>query len=83
MNSYSLKEISLAMGGEFHGSNIQVNGFSIDSREIKKNDIFIALKGDNYDAHDYIKQIESEVSCVVCSKEYEWKELSCNNGVKR
>ena len=78
MNSYSLKEIALAMGGEFHGKDMQVDSFSIDSREIKKDDLFIALKGENYDAHNYIKQVESEASCIVCSKEYEWKKLSCN-----
>ena len=29
----------------------------IDSREVKKNDLFIALKGKNYDAHNYIQDI--------------------------
>ena len=34
----------------------ELRGISIDSRKIKKGDIFIALKGENFDGHNYIKQ---------------------------
>lgn len=33
-----------------------VSGVQIDSRMITKGDLFIALKGDNHDGHDYIDQ---------------------------
>ena len=32
-----------------------INGISIDSRNIKKNDIFIALSGENVDGNDFIE----------------------------
>ncbi len=35
---------------------IKSNGLSIDSRNIKKGDIFFALKGDKVDGHKYINQ---------------------------
>ena len=31
-----------------------VNGFSIDTRTLKEGDLFVALKGDNRDGHDYV-----------------------------
>ena len=32
----------------------ELKGISIDSRKIEKGDIFIALKGENYDGHNFI-----------------------------
>ena len=33
-----------------------IDGISIDSRNIKKNDLFIAIKGENFDGNDFIDQ---------------------------
>ena len=33
----------------------KVKGISIDTRTIKKNDLFIALKGPNFDGHNFIE----------------------------
>jgi UDP-N-acetylmuramoyl-tripeptide--D-alanyl-D-alanine ligase len=33
----------------------EVNGLSIDTRTLKKNDLFVALKGENRDGHDFVK----------------------------
>jgi UDP-N-acetylmuramoyl-tripeptide--D-alanyl-D-alanine ligase len=33
-----------------------VKGISIDSRTIRRGDAFIAIKGDNFDGHDFIKE---------------------------
>ena len=32
-----------------------VNGLSIDTRTIKEGDLFVALKGDNRDGHDFVR----------------------------
>ena len=37
----------------------KVTGISIDTRSIKKGDLFIALTGENFDGHDYAKYYES------------------------
>ncbi|MBU0478185.1 UDP-N-acetylmuramoyl-tripeptide--D-alanyl-D-alanine ligase [bacterium] len=45
-----------------------VKGISIDSRSIKKSDLFIAIKGDNFDGHDFIgNAIKSGASGVILS----------------
>ena len=33
----------------------EVNGLSIDTRTIKEGDLFVALKGDNRDGHDFVR----------------------------
>ena len=35
----------------------KINGITIDSRKIEENDIFIPLKGNNYDGHKFIKDV--------------------------
>ena len=32
-----------------------VNGLSIDTRTIQEGDLFVALKGDNRDGHDFVR----------------------------
>lgn len=42
---------------------------STDSRAVGHGDLFVALKGDTFDGHDYIKQaVEKGVVAVVCEK---------------
>ena len=53
----------------FTDNQIQnINGISIDSRKIKKNDIYIPLKGENFDGHDFID--EAIISgAIICFSE--------------
>ena len=49
--------------------NYKFNRLSIDSREIKKNNLFLAIKGKNNDGHNYIsKAIKKGASHVISSK---------------
>ena len=43
-------------GKLFNGDDWAATGISIDSRTIKKGDIFIAIKGENFDGHDYVNK---------------------------
>lgn len=40
-----------------------------DTREIEKNDIFVALKGTNFDGHNYIKEAENKGACMIFVEE--------------
>ncbi len=52
------------------GENSGVSGFSIDSRTIEPGQFFIAVKGGNFDGHDYIKDaIEKGASGVLYEKD--------------
>ncbi len=54
---FSLKEIEKAVKGTLTGGNdIEVSGVSTDTRTIKKGDIFIALKGPNFNGHNFLNE---------------------------
>ena len=47
----------------------KVTGISIDSRSIKQNDLFIAIKGQNYDGHNFLeKALRNGASGVIVSR---------------
>ena len=45
--------------------NINFNGISIDSRTIKKGNLFIAIKGDKFDGNNYIRHAISKGAKVI------------------
>jgi UDP-N-acetylmuramoyl-tripeptide--D-alanyl-D-alanine ligase len=48
-------EIATVMGGSFHGQDLEINGeFHFDSRKVMPGSIFIALKGELQDGHDFV-----------------------------
>jgi len=38
------------------GKNVTFEGCSTDTRTLKENNLYIALKGDNFDGHDFVEQ---------------------------
>ncbi len=52
--------------------DIEITGVSTDTRTIQKGDLFIALSGEKFDAHDYIDVAEKNGAvAAVCSREVE------------
>lgn len=52
----------------YSGKNdIEITGITCDSKKIKKNDIFVAIKGYTQDGHKYIKQaLDNGAAAVIC-----------------
>ncbi|MBK9332187.1 MAG: hypothetical protein IPM96_07230 [Ignavibacteria bacterium] len=44
------------------------SGVSIDSRNVSKNEIFFAVKGENFDAHDFLNDVFKKGIKTCCSK---------------
>ncbi len=68
--SVSVSEILSVLKDDIQGNkvpliDIKVNSFRIDSREVKKNDVFIALPGSNVDGYDYIDDAINNGACLV------------------
>ena len=53
MNS-TLSFAAEAMGGALHGADRSFDGISIDSRSIRKDELFIALSGPNFDGGEFV-----------------------------
>jgi UDP-N-acetylmuramoyl-tripeptide--D-alanyl-D-alanine ligase len=49
-----LQEISEKLNGQLHGDDAQFAGVSIDSRKISAGELFIAIKGDRFDGHEFL-----------------------------
>ena len=69
MNKYNVSDIARFINGELHGKDVAVSNFSIDSRKIRKDDVFICIKGEKYDGHNFIKDCMKKASCLIISKE--------------
>ncbi|MCW8900636.1 MAG: UDP-N-acetylmuramoyl-tripeptide--D-alanyl-D-alanine ligase [Gammaproteobacteria bacterium] len=65
--SMSLEEIAEILSAKLIGKNIQVKGISTDTRTIKGGELFLALKGPNFDGHNFINDALSKgaVACLV------------------
>jgi UDP-N-acetylmuramoyl-tripeptide--D-alanyl-D-alanine ligase len=49
--------------------NVAVKGISIDSRTICRGDAFVAIKGNNFDGHNFIKAaIKKGASCILSQR---------------
>ena len=47
----------------------EVNGLSIDTRTLKEGDLFVALKGDNRDGHDFVRAaFEAKAGAALVSR---------------
>lgn len=70
MKSISLQTVAEWVGGRLCGENKQINNVSIDSRTVDASTLFIAIKGDRFDAHDFVKDVEkSGAAAVMCHRE--------------
>lgn len=68
MISFNLSELAVVGNYILKGQDLVVNAVSTDSRKCE-NALFIALKGEKFDGHDYIeKAIEGGAVAVVSSK---------------
>ena len=67
---FKVNELLKATQGKLiNGSpHIVVRGVSIDSRTIKKDDAFIAIKGNNFDGHDFIEEVLRKGACCIIKK---------------
>lgn len=52
----TLTDIAKHLGCDYHGDAVNVTGTAIDSRKLKKGDLFIALAGSHVDGHDFLAQ---------------------------
>ena len=50
----NLFEAAQAVSGEFLGENVVFTGVSTDSRTVAAGELFIALRGDQFDGHDFV-----------------------------
>ena len=66
IRDYRLSELAEMLGGELTGDDVCVSGISIDSRNIRSGDLFIAIRGPKFDGHAYLQQaVEAGAAAVL------------------
>jgi len=61
MRTLDISDIIAATGGRLEqGKTGPISGISTDSRTINEGELFVAIKGDDYDGHDFIKDALSK-----------------------
>ena len=50
----SLAEAAAAMGARAMGENVRFEGVSTDTRSVARGELFVAIRGDRYDGHDFL-----------------------------
>ncbi len=73
MEKLLLSEIVTAVRGSFgYPDDIEISSISTDTRTIEKGAVFVALKGKNFDGHDYAKKaMELGAAAVVTERAIE------------
>ncbi|MBN2830667.1 MAG: UDP-N-acetylmuramoyl-tripeptide--D-alanyl-D-alanine ligase, partial [Candidatus Omnitrophica bacterium] len=69
---FKIYELERASQGKLISGDGQkaIKGISIDSRKIQKGEAFLAIRGDNFDGHDFIKAAAARgASCIIAEKD--------------
>ena len=65
-----LSQVAAAVGGRLLGADVALDGVSTDTRAISAGQLFIALRGDNFDAHDFLAPaVTSGASALLVADE--------------
>ena len=76
MKGMMLSSIAKACNGIYFGpeknKDVTVHGVTLDSRKVDKDSLFIAIKGERSDGHDYIESVyEKGALCCITENELE------------
>ncbi len=65
----NLEAAASAVGGALRGPNADFSGVSTDSRKISAGDLFVALRGENFDGHAFVAAVRERgaVAAVVAA----------------
>ena len=75
MKKVMLSEIAKAVGGMVNGE-AEINGICIDNRLAEKGMMYIAIKGENHDGHEFVKSaLENGASAAMVSHDVDCEGL--------
>ena len=67
MGAMDLRQLAHVVNGSLKGENVSFSNICTDTRSLQKGDLFFVLKGDSYDANDFIENAKASgaVAAVV------------------
>ncbi|RLM28136.1 UDP-N-acetylmuramoyl-tripeptide--D-alanyl-D-alanine ligase [Brenneria alni] len=65
----SLQQLASVLSAELIGEDVEIDDVSTDTRKLKAGCLFVALKGDKFDAHDYAAEaLKNGAAALLVSK---------------
>ena len=82
MKDFTLAEIAKACNGEYVGDeslkHTKITSVERDSRQVKNGSLFLAIKGERVDGHDFIEKCFAQGAvCALCEKAPENATMPC------
>ena len=72
-----LSKIASLLSRELKGPDTEICNLTIDSREVKSGDIFVAIEGQKYDGHDYIQAaIDNGAMAILCNERFDTSKIT-------
>lgn len=73
----SLSATAKALNAETSGADVTFSGVTTDSRAVVAGDLFVALKGERFDGHNYVRQVmeQGAVAALVERRDPAWGEF--------
>ncbi|RTZ66960.1 MAG: UDP-N-acetylmuramoyl-tripeptide--D-alanyl-D-alanine ligase [Aquificaceae bacterium] len=68
MTWLKLSQIAEMTGGVLHGDDSFVESISTDSRTVQSDQLFIAIAGERFDAHDFVQGISNKAAAALVHK---------------
>ena len=68
MSWLTLQKIAEMTGGGLYGSDVAIESVATDSRLVKPDQLFIAIKGERFDAHDFVASLEGRAAAALVHK---------------
>lgn len=69
MRQFSLSELCEPLAGSRLGDDARFDSVSTDSRSLRPGELFVALKGDNFDGHRYVEVAAAAGACAALVSE--------------
>ncbi len=68
MTWLTLSQIAEMTDGTLHGKDRAVESISTDSRTVQSDQLFVAIAGERFDAHDFVQGIEAKAAAALVHK---------------
>jgi UDP-N-acetylmuramoyl-L-alanyl-D-glutamate--2,6-diaminopimelate ligase len=62
-----LSDLARALDLPFHGTDVEVNGIAVDSREVQPGDLFVAQRGAQADGTTFVPEAQGKGAVALCS----------------
>ncbi len=68
MSWLTLQKIAKMTGGGLYGSDVAIESVATDSRLVKPDQLFIAIEGERFDAHDFVADLQGRAAAALVHK---------------